>query len=146
MQEKLGIYTLMLLLRLREKHVQGIKHISDLFYQNADLQCAVTREVVACKGRNVLFILDGFNELPTDLRHDSFLLELIQGKHLPECTVLVTSRPLASSPGLLIGRRGKEGLVSTACACATFSMYFTVKVSVNAYRQYPYVIGLLKSE
>ena len=28
MQEKLGIYTFMLLLRLREKHVQGIKHIT----------------------------------------------------------------------------------------------------------------------
>ena len=51
---------------------------------------------------------------------------------------------LASSPGLLIGGRGGEGLVSTACACAMFSMYFTVKVSVNVYRQYPYIIGLFK--
>ena len=97
MQEKLGIYTLTFLLRLREKHVQGIKHISDLFYQNTDLQCAVPREVVTCKGRNVLFILDGFDELPTDLCHDSFLLELIQGKHLSECTVLVISRPSATA-------------------------------------------------
>ena len=97
MQEKLGIYTLTLLLRLREKCVQGIKNITDLFYQNADLQQAVTKEVVACKGKNVLFVLDGFDELPTDLRYDSFLLELIQGKYLPECTVLVTSRPSATA-------------------------------------------------
>ena len=45
----------------------------------------------------MLFILDGFDELPTDLCHDSFLLELIQGKLLPECTVLVTSRPSATA-------------------------------------------------
>ena len=51
---------------------------------------------------------------------------------------------VASSPGLLIGGEGGEGLVSTACACATFSVYFTVKVSVNVYRRYPYVIGLFK--
>ena len=34
---------------------------------------------------------------------------------------------IASSPGL----RDEEGLVHTACACATFSVYFTVKVSVK---------------
>ena len=55
---------------------------------------------------------------------------------------------LASSPGLLIGGRGKEGLVSTACACAviiqilnnlitygyrlyTFTDTFTVKYTEN---------------
>ena len=97
MQENLGIYSLTLLLRLREKRVQGIKTISDLFYQNVDLQHHVTKEIVACKGKNVLFVLDGFDEFPTDLRHNSFLLELIQGKHLPECTVLVTSRPSATA-------------------------------------------------
>ena len=69
----------------------------DLFYQNADLQLAVTKEVVACKGKHVLFVLDGFDELPTDLRKQSFLVELIQGKHLPECTVLVTSRSTATA-------------------------------------------------
>ena len=49
---------------------------------------------------------------------------------------------LASSPGLLIGGRGEgeEGLVSTTCACTTFSVYFTLKVSINVHRQYPYVL------
>ena len=35
---------------------------------------------------------------------------------------------------------GGEGLVSTARACVTFSVYFTV----NVYRRYPYVIRLFK--
>ena len=58
------------------------------------------------------------------------------------------SHGLASSPGLLIGGRGKEGLVSTTCACAviiqilnnpitygyrlyTFTDTFTVKYTEN---------------
>ena len=45
----------------------------------------------------MLFVLDGFDELPNGLRKSSFIVELIQGKHLPECTVLVTSRPSATA-------------------------------------------------
>jgi hypothetical protein len=52
---------------------------------------------VACHGKSVLFILDGFDELPIQLRKDSFIVELIQGTHLPACTVLVTSRPSATA-------------------------------------------------
>ena len=64
----------------------------------------------------------------------------------PQLTYFDVTVDLASSPGLLIGGRGEkgEGLISTACACATFSVYFTVKVFVNVYRRYPYVIGLFK--
>ena len=62
--------------------------------------------------------------------------------------VQMMAYPLALSPGLLIGGRGKEGLVSTACACAviiqilnnpitygyclyTFMDTFTVKYTEN---------------
>ena len=63
-----------------------------------------------------------------------------------QLTYLDATVDLASSPGLLIGGRGEkgEGLISTTCACAMFSVCFTVKVSVNVYRRYPYVIGLFK--
>ena len=91
-------YSLAVLLRLREKRVQNIKKVSDLFYhEDSDLVQAVTEEVVGCKGRGVLFVLDGFDELPANLRIDSFIVELIQGKHLPACTVLVTSRPSSTA-------------------------------------------------
>ena len=91
-------YSLVVLLRLREKRVQGIQNISDIFYhEDSDLVQAVTKEVVACQGKNVLFVLDGFDELPNNLRQDSFIVELIRGKHLPACTILVTSRPSATA-------------------------------------------------
>ena len=91
-------YSLVVLLRLREKRIQGIQSVSDLFYHDdSDLVQAVTEKVVACQGKNVLFVLDGFDELPDNLRRDSFIVELIRGKHLPACTVVVTSRPSATA-------------------------------------------------
>ena len=45
----------------------------------------------------MLLLIEGFDELPTELRTQrSFFLDVIQGKVLPEATVLVTSRPSAS--------------------------------------------------
>ena len=44
-----------------------------------------------------MFILDGFDELPQPLQREGFLLNLIKGSVLPDCTVLVTSRPSATS-------------------------------------------------
>ena len=97
-QEGVEAFSLVVLLRLREKRVQEIQNVTQLFYhENTDLQQAVTKEVITCEGKNVLFVLDGFDELPTALRNNSFIVELIQGKHLPKCMVLVTSRPSATA-------------------------------------------------
>lgn len=65
--------------------------------RDINLQQCVSEEVTANGGENVLFILDGFDELPTSLRKDSFFAKLIRGTYLPACTVLVTSRPSASA-------------------------------------------------
>ena len=91
-------YSLVLLFQLRDKDVQGIQMIEGLFHHDdISLQRSVTKEVIDCNGKDVLFILDGFDELPSNLRQDSFFVKLIQGKHLPASTVLVTSRPSASA-------------------------------------------------
>ena len=104
--ESLKRFSLAILLRLREKEVQQIKNVSDLFYfSDPSLQQSVTKEVVSCGGENVLFVLDGFDEFPNELRQQSFLVELIQGKHLPACTVLVTSRPSATADLLFVRDR-----------------------------------------
>ena len=100
-------FSLAILLRLRENEVQQIKNVSDLFYfSDPSLQQSVINEVVSCGGENVLFVLDGFDEFPKELRRQSFLVELIQGKHLPACTVLVTSRPSATAD--LLFARGRR--------------------------------------
>ena len=57
------------------------------------------------QGNGVLFILDGFDELPRALQKKSFLLSLIRGTVLPASTVLVTSRPTATAELLTSCRR-----------------------------------------
>ena len=91
-------YSLVVLLRLREVKVQNISNMSQLFcqYESEDKKCLV-EEVAKSQGRDMLFILDGFDELPKTLQEESLLLDLIRGRVLPASTVLVTSRPSATT-------------------------------------------------
>ena len=91
-------YSLVVLLRLRVKQIQQITNISDLFFSfvGKDKKSFV-KEVLENQGKGVLFLLDGFDELPNHLQINSFLLKLISGTVLPESTVLVISKPSASA-------------------------------------------------
>ena len=91
-------YSLVVLLRLREVEVQNISSMSELFcqYESEDKKSLV-EEVAKSQGRGILFVLDGFDELPKTLQEKSFLLDLIRGHVLPASTVLVTSRPSATA-------------------------------------------------
>ena len=87
-------YSLVILLRLREEEVQKISKASYLFFSHE--RETLAKEVSDSQGRGILFILDGFDELPKQLQQKGFLLDLIKGRVLPESTVLVTSRPSAT--------------------------------------------------
>ena len=91
-------YSLVVLLRLREEEVQKIESIRQLFcqYESEDKKSLV-EEVSKSQGSGVLFILDGFDELPKRLQKESFLLSLMKGRVLPASAVLVTSRPSATA-------------------------------------------------
>ena len=91
-------YSLVVLLRLREVKVQNISNISQLFcqYESTDKKSLV-EEVAKSQGRDMLFILDGFDELPKTLQKESFLLDLMRGHVLAKSTVVVTSRPSATA-------------------------------------------------
>ena len=91
-------YRLVVLLRLREKKVGEARIVSDLFrYYNDEIQQKVVHEIVQSGGRGVLLLIEGFDELPTNLRtRRSLFLDIIRGEVLSEATVLVTSRPSAT--------------------------------------------------
>ena len=90
-------YDLAVLLRLRERKVQQIESIADFFpHINQELQQYVSKEVVDREGKRVLIVLDGYDELPINLRHQELLTKLLKKEVLPECSVLVTSRPSAT--------------------------------------------------
>ena len=77
--------------------MQQIESIAKLFpHVDQDLQKSVAKDVLVREGKGVLFILDGYDELPNELRCESFLLELASGQVYPKCCVLITSRPSAT--------------------------------------------------
>ena len=87
-------YSLVLLLRLRDIEVQNIKDIVGLFDNEQDVE----KEIKKVRGKGVLFILDGFDELPFKLQKEGFLIKkLISGNALPKSPVLVTSRSAATA-------------------------------------------------
>ena len=93
-------YSLVVLLRLRDKNVQEAVELVDLFQcENTDASKNVVATTIIQNhhGQGILFILEGLDELPPSLRQkDSIFMKLITGDLLSSCTVLVTTRPWAA--------------------------------------------------
>ena len=83
--------------------------MSQLFlsYESRDKDTLV-EEVFKSQGKGILFILDGFDELPKTLQKGSFFICLMKGEVLPASTVLVTSRPSATAELLTTCRPQKR--------------------------------------
>ena len=89
---------LVLLLLLRDPNVQKItdgckliEHFTD--YSTTELY----EELVKNHGADITLIIDGFDELSTELRQYSFFRKLIEKTALPKAKIVVTSRPSASA-------------------------------------------------
>ena len=97
--ESLKRFSLVIHHKLREEGVQSSTDISDLFPcgDDPDLSSLVAQEVKRENGNGVLFVFDGFDEFPSELREKSLVMDIVSGSKLPKATVLVTSRPSASA-------------------------------------------------
>ena len=98
LRKLLQCFYLVVLLRLREKNVRSAKNIRDLFWGGESHDSNIIYEEVSKEnGKGVLFVFDGFDEYPPELRSsdsDSPVMNLLRGtRELPEATILVTSRP-----------------------------------------------------
>ena len=94
--EVLRKYKLVVLLQLRDKRIAKARCINDLF----DCKSDVANYVENSNGRDILMLLDGFEELHYEERSDSLIADIIHGEILSESSLVVTSRPYASA-GLL---------------------------------------------
>ena len=99
--EILKEYKLVFLLYLRDPkvhEVQSVKEILELFvFENTpELNAYIKKR----RGKNVAFLLDGFDEYPVALQRKSFITDLIKcendGKLFLNSAVIVTSRPTAT--------------------------------------------------
>ena len=86
--------------QLREPMIQSAKSIEDLVpAKSRDQAKQVITEFETCNGQDLLFILDGWDELPSQLHTNSIFHDLIvspQALNLHFSAVIVTSRPIAS--------------------------------------------------
>jgi len=85
-------YSLVILLQLREQEVQNITRVDEIFRNNKSL----ATEICKSKGQGILFILDGFDELPIALQEKSLVVDLIYGSILPQSTILVTTNAITT--------------------------------------------------
>ena len=95
-------FKLVILVRLRDPAVQDATNLADLLPGRDDeMRKQAARKICANDGEGVLFILDGWDELPSNLRQESIVYNLInpnssQSHPLQQITVIITSRPIAS--------------------------------------------------
>ncbi len=95
-------YSLVVLLRLRDKSTHKTNNLVDLFECGDESRSQkVSSEVSQSEGEGLLFILEGLDEFPQALREtkDCVIMKLIHGKLLPASTVVITTRPWAVSVG-----------------------------------------------
>ncbi|XP_019852054.1 PREDICTED: NACHT, LRR and PYD domains-containing protein 3-like isoform X2 [Amphimedon queenslandica] len=99
--ELLNSYKIIILIPLRFETNQKAKNIKDLLIDVDDInETEVMLSINKTKGADILWILDGFDELPHHLRTNStsIFIKLIKGDILPKSTVIVTSRHAATDP------------------------------------------------
>ena len=95
--ESLRNYHTVVLLKLREKWVLNATKLSDLFRYpfQPELSQTIAQALHASNGRNLLLVLDGFDEVSHSFHETSVIKSILCRQLLPECTIILTTRPSA---------------------------------------------------
>ena len=97
--ESLRDYHTVVLLKLRGKWVLNATSLSDLFRYpfQPEFSRDVAREVHESHGQHLLLVLYGFDEVSHSFHEDSVIKSILCRQLLPECTVILTTRPSAKA-------------------------------------------------
>lgn len=91
-------YDLVILIKLRELPIQSANSLSELLPRRDERMGQDIEEVLTSSdGRNVLFVLDGWDEFPKNVPAYPMILNFIKGIQLPESSVIITSRSTSSA-------------------------------------------------
>ena len=88
-------------IQLRDPTIQSAKSVEDIIpAESRDQAEMVMAEFRKCRGQDLLLVMDGWDELPSNLHMESLFQKLIafpETLNLHLSTVVITSRPIASS-------------------------------------------------
>jgi len=90
---------LLFLLFMREPQVEDITDVKSLvrhFCQGGDLTTKITDWLVENDGKNLIVVIDGYDEAARKSKQSFICNKLIDRKHLSKCSLVITSRPAAS--------------------------------------------------
>ena len=89
----------MVLLKLREKWVLNATSLSDLFryIYDPDMSKCISIELAKTQGSNLLLVLDGFDEVSHHFHENSVIKSILCRQLLPECIIILTTRPVAKA-------------------------------------------------
>ena len=95
-------YELVLLLYLRDPTVQKMSSLKELFQffgkhkMEGDDVAVCIKHCSSNQGKTVLFLFDGYDELPEEFRGNSLIADILNRHVLPYCGLVTSSRPHAS--------------------------------------------------
>ena len=101
----LKTYKILLLVCLRDPNIWKLGSICDLLLlfckgdsneKAADITSSCSDYLLANGGKDVVFLFDGYDELPEHLKKNSLIASIINRTTLPLCGLVVSSRPHAS--------------------------------------------------
>ena len=93
-------FSLFLSIPLRSIRVQHATCLADLIpHPDQEQRKAIAQAISASNGESVCFWFDGWDEMPQEVRRESFVASFVRrdspGSSLPNCTTVVTTRPEA---------------------------------------------------
>ena len=96
-------YELLLLVYLRDPIVQKMTSLKELFQYFCYKHNIEGEDVATCikhissnQGKTLTLLLDGYDEMPEELRGNSLIADILNRQVLPDCGLVVSSRPHAS--------------------------------------------------
>ena len=97
--ESLRDYHTVVMLKLREKWVLNATSLSDLFRYpfQPEFSNDIAQVVHESHGQHLLLVLDGFDEVSNSFHEDSVIKSILCRQLLPECTIILTTRPSAKA-------------------------------------------------
>ena len=91
-------YGHVILVRLRELTVKNAKRIANLLPRRDNtMGCNLEIEINSCDGKGILFIFDGWDELPMDVPGYKIIKNILNSETLHKSSIIITSRPVSST-------------------------------------------------